>query len=134
MSTKNITRLYVIDDDRHFIYGLNKGLKIRNYCDEILFFDDPKDALEVIEENIAKNESIPDFLFLDINMPGIDGWDFLSRLKPIQEKCSKKIKVFIVSSSLLGSDMEKALAFAEVENYLTKPLSKEMMETIFGTD
>jgi len=131
MNSKKKSRLYVIDDDRHFIYGLDKGLKINNYCDEVAFFDDPMDALKEIEENIQKNESIPDFLFLDIKMPLIDGWEFLKRLKPLQEKCAKKIKIFMVSSSVQGSDMEKAMSYFEVENYLTKPLTREMIRHVF---
>ena len=134
MSFKSKSRLYVIDDDRYFIYGISKGLRIGDYCSEVLFFDDPEDALEAIREKVEQAKEIPDVIFLDINMPGINGWEFLDELRVIQEQTSQKIKVYMVSSSVMESDMIKALSYPEVETYLTKPLSKEMLETIFHID
>ena len=134
MNSRLKTRLYVIDDDRHFIYGVSKGLKIADYCSEVLFFDDPEDALEAIREKVGKEKELPDVIFLDINMPGLDGWEFLDELRIIQKETAHKIKVYMVSSSVMESDMIKALSYPEVETYLTKPLSKEMLETIFHVD
>jgi len=134
MNYKKNARLYVIDDDKYFIYGVSKGLRIADYCSEVLFFDDPEDALESIRETIDKNQDIPDVIFLDINMPALNGWEFLDELRILQMKTDHPIRVYMVSSSVMESDMVKALSYPEVESYLTKPLSKEMLETVFHVD
>ena len=130
MSKKPI--LYVIDDDKYFILGVSKGLRIEEYCSEVLFFDDPEDALDAIENSFSSNFKVPEILFLDIQMPRIDGWEFLKALKEKIGENQSLIRIFIVSSSVMDSDMAKAMSFPQVENYLTKPLTRDMMDSVFG--
>lgn len=127
-------RLYVVDDDRYFIHGISKGLRIGDYCSSVLFFDDPEDAMETICENISSGEGIPDILFIDINMPEMDGWEFLLKMREIKEKTDRQIRIFIISSSVMESDMLKAISYPEVEAYLAKPLTRSMMESVFRID
>jgi len=69
----------------------------------------------------------PNYLFLDLNMPEMTGWDFLDIFKP------KNIgpKVYILSSSVDERDITKASSYSIVKKYLSKPLIKSYIKSIF---
>ena len=74
--------------------------------------------------NADNPDQIPELIFLDINMPLMDGFDFLEEFKnypqPLQEKC----KVIMLSSSIHPSDVERAQSYPQCVKYMNKPLSK----------
>lgn len=80
-------------------------------------------------KNILKlnNEDFPDIILLDINMPVMDGWEFMEEFKTIQSEISKKINIYIVSSSIAIEDKKKAETFIDIIGYLTKPISVETL-------
>lgn len=123
--------LFVIDDDKHFLFGLNKGLKINELCTEVYNFDDAEDALHVIETSAHFPEKLPDVIFLDINMPMMDGWEFLEKAKSVVNRLSKKIRIYVVTNSVNQQDIHKAISFPEVESFISKPLTKQMLKEIF---
>ena len=65
----------------------------------------------------------PDVILLDINMPVMDGWDFLEWFKEYKSHFPKPISIFMVSSSIDRRDIEKAKSYAEVKDYISKPLT-----------
>jgi two-component system chemotaxis response regulator CheY len=123
--------LFVIDDDKHFLFGLHKGLKINDLCTEVYNFDDAEDALHVLETSASFPEKLPDVIFLDINMPMMDGWEFLNNLKSVLSRSAKKIRIFIVTNSVDNNDLHKAISFEEVDSFITKPLTRQKLEEIF---
>ncbi|MCC5925189.1 MAG: response regulator [Bacteroidetes bacterium] len=119
-------KLWVIDDDS--IYQmLTKRMVEKAYPNTLVAsFLNGKLAqdtlLKIVEDKDA--DEFPDVIFLDINMPVMNGWEFLDSLveKQIKEKVTAKI--YIVSSSIDKSDFEKAKTYDNVADYLVKPLSK----------
>ena len=83
-------------------------------------------ALKLIKEN----HHCPDVIFLDINMPVMDGFEFLESFKEYSEYYSKT-KVYMLTSSLRESDRARASAYSCVVDYLEKPLSEDMIKAIF---
>ncbi|MGV8878105.1 MAG: response regulator [Sphingobacteriaceae bacterium] len=69
----------------------------------------------------------PTILFLDINMPSPNGWEFLDAYKNLSETIKDQIRIYMLSSSIDEFDKEKALANSYVQDYLTKPL---LMQTV----
>jgi CheY-like chemotaxis protein len=75
---------------------------------------------------LASNELLPSLVFLDLNMPGMNGFEFLDRLTSIAFKQRGKIKVVVLTSSLNENDYEEAKSLG-CDGYLVKPLTADMI-------
>jgi CheY-like chemotaxis protein len=123
--------LWVIDDDT--IYQmLVKRMVEKNHPDvTVEAFLNGKPACEAFVTRYQSGGELkqPDIIFLDINMPVMNGWEFLnSVLKSVPEKKITST-IYIVSSSIDRSDFEKAENYAVVSKYLVKPITKNDLET-----
>jgi len=113
----------LIDDDPISTFLTEK--LIAGYINEpfqIFKYQDASEALEQIPQ------IRPNYLFLDLNMPIMDGWDFLEQFNPD----FKDTKVYILSSSVDNRDMAKAGQYSLVQKYLSKPLIKQHIQEIFS--
>jgi CheY-like chemotaxis protein len=72
----------------------------------------------------------PDLIFLDINMPGMDGWEFLQEYKKLHADQQGRMVIIMLTTSLHPEDEHKAKTSGEVSGFITKPLTKEMLEAI----
>jgi len=92
-------------------------------------FTKPEEALEFIEREYAKNSGHT-ILFLDINMPKINGWQFLERYDKFSEQIKLQINIYILSSSIDRADRNKAEANKNVKGFISKPLDIEILTFI----
>lgn len=99
---------------------------------EIISSTDGKATLEYLIENKTHEENLPDYIFVDLNMPGYDGWDFLNGFKKIRASFSKAIKVYIVSSSIDPVDIKRSKRYSFVNSFLMKPIKKEFLQTLLA--
>jgi CheY-like chemotaxis protein len=120
MSNKQI---YLIDDDP-LNNLINRKLISRILPDvEIIEDSDARIALERI-----KNEFKPDLILLDLNMPGMNGWEFLDHF----QKMGKEITVYILTSSIDSADYKKAENYKLVKKYIEKPLNSQKISALFS--
>jgi len=77
-------------------------------------------------------EKLPDFILLDINMPIMNGWEFLDEYKRLHIDPAGKSKIFIISSSVFSNDISKARSYALVKNFVSKPLSVEKIKEMLA--
>ena len=125
------SRFIVIDDD-----ALNN--KICRVCIEKIYtgvnvttFTDPKEGFDhVVAEYSRTDHSATATLFLDINMPVMNGWEFLDLFDELDESIKQRVKIYILSSSVDKRDMERAKTNKNVVYYLIKPLTKETIALI----
>jgi CheY-like chemotaxis protein len=97
------------------------------------FFENGFEAIEGIKNKLKQGENPPDLILLDINMPILDGWQFLDEFKLIKKLLNKEIIIYIVSSSDNHVDITKAKDYKEeVKNYYLKPMSPEDIKAIFS--
>ncbi len=119
---------YIIDDDPIFVLLFKKILsKIEKFKD-ITIVDNGKKALDLIFKNFEDHKKLPDVIFLDINMPILDGWQFLDKIN----NCSFKndIQIYMVSSSIDKKEIEKAKSYGFVKNFIHKPIGGNFIEKI----
>jgi len=135
MSTK-IGLACIIDDDSMYVNLVKKIIETKSLCQNLMIFDNGQDALNyfnVILGNLDK-DSIPEIIFLDINMPVMNGWEFLDKFTQIENKLGKAITLYIVSSSINPVDIERAKSINSVKDYLVKPVTMEGLESIFSKE
>jgi CheY-like chemotaxis protein len=79
--------------------------------------------------------ALPDFILLDINMPIMNGWEFLDEYKRLNIDPTGKSKIYIISSSVFSNDISKARSYPLVKNFVSKPLSVEkIVEMLSGEE
>lgn len=70
---------------------------------------------------------MPDAIYLDIEMPIMNGWEFMDEFLKLPEDIRSKINIFIVTSSISNDDKDKAASYPEIKKYITKPLDAEKL-------
>ena len=124
-------RIFIIDDDEIFLFLTKKAISSAIISGEIADFEQGETALDFLKKNLANPELLPDFIFLDLNMPVMDGWEFLEEYSKIAPLVEKKICLFVLSSSISPYDVDKAKKNELVSDFLVKPLTKEILSDIF---
>ena len=126
----------IIDDDKIYVNLVRKIIEIKKLSENLLIFKNGKEALDyfqLIMGNMTEDK-LPDIIFLDLNMPVMDGWEFLSEFIKIKNNFEKKITLYVVSSSIDPRDLERAKSFNMVTDYLIKPIELKKFEKIFEKD
>ncbi|MBX9732928.1 MAG: response regulator [Chitinophagaceae bacterium] len=120
----------VVDDDQINNFVCSRMIKLSGISDHIECVLGGQEALEVIKNAAAKEKQLPDLLFLDINMPGMSGWDFLDQYRNLPPEIKTGTRIFMLSSSLYKDDIDKSSQYKEVTEYVIKPLSIEALREI----
>ncbi|MDP5229940.1 MAG: response regulator [Cellulophaga sp.] len=125
-----IERVCIIDDDPIFVYGTKILLNHNSsFGSSVIVYENGKEALDDLTALVKSEEKLPDVIFLDLNMPTMDGWEFLDEFIKLSFK--NRPKIFIVSSSIDQKDIKKARSYEIVQDFIAKPLSNTLMATIF---
>ena len=117
-----IKSICIIDDDPIYTFLLTKTITKLNISDSILAYANGEIAIHEFHSLLASGESLPDIVLLDINMPLMDGWQFIWEFKKLLPEVPKKIALYIASSSITIEDRMKSKAFPEITDYLVKPI------------
>ena len=128
---KKLNNIMLIDDNIHANYFNEIKLQQNDACDKITIFMNGKEALDYLVNN---KETDVDLILLDINMPVMNGWQFLSNIERVWREIEKSIPIFILSSSVNTYDKEKSAEYKSVKGFINKPLNdndlKEMIDYV----
>ncbi len=122
---KKINTFCIVDDDDLYQFTTTLLLKNTDLVNKIIVFSNGLNAINFLKEEIGNIENIPDILFLDINMPVMDGWEFLEEYLLIKHMMPKTVVIYMVSSSVDDRDVLKAKNISALSGYLIKPISSE---------
>lgn len=125
-------RVLLVDDDAIYIFGLSRLIALKQIADEVVSKKNGAEAIEFLQTQISNKDFLPDVIFLDLNMPIMDGWEFLDEFIKMDTEKTKSIKIFVISSSIAQSDMQRVKQYPVVKEYLIKPVSLEKLTEIFA--
>lgn len=124
----------IIDDDNIYTMLLKKTISKFDVCDHVESFNNGKIAFESLKQRIEEGgAALPDVIFLDVNMPVLDGWMFVEEFYKIYNSNFKKVQIYVVSSSIAVEDRNKAKANTKIQDYLVKPISGQTLQEIVAT-
>ncbi len=125
------SNILLVDDDKVYLFIMNKIINSVSSELEVSTFTDGEQAVQFLSRCAEENIKLPEVIFLDVNMPFLDGWGFLAEFKKLKPKLHKKINIYMVSSSSRAEDMARAAQFEELTGYVVKPMGEEKLVEIF---
>ena len=121
--------ILLIDDDDIFIFLTKRMLMNTGMVKTIDVCRSATDAVQLLYTP-KYDEAIPDMIFLDLNMPGMDGWEFLENYQILFPIMKKTPLLYVISSSVSANDYERATNIHGVNGYLSKPLQVTQLKTL----
>jgi CheY-like chemotaxis protein len=121
--------ILILDDDPVTLFLHKVIIEKSEFSLTPVAFSSGSETLAYLERHCEKHKSF--LIFLDINMPGMSGWEFMERLNA--KTCAGQVTVVIVSSSIDRADYARANGYKQVGGYLEKPISIEMINEVKGT-
>lgn len=121
----------IIDDDPICVYGTKILLNHNNFVSaNIMVFEDGCEALTNLTSYLKNGQPLPDIILLDLNMPVMNGWEFLDKFQELTFE--KKPKVFIVSSHFDQAEIDKGKSYELVRDFISKPLIAKNLTDIIA--
>lgn len=120
----------LVDDDPVYIFATKKVMTMADFCNSFLVFNNGREALDSLIAIMQSGAKMPDVILLDVNMPVMDGWQFLDefiKVKPLQ-----KTIIYIVTSSIDPVDIQRAKSYSEVSDYIVKPVTEKTLDYILS--
>ncbi|MDX2188729.1 MAG: response regulator [Bacteroidota bacterium] len=130
MTSTKVALVLLVDDNETDNFISEKIIEMSGFSDTVIAVDSGSGALEYLESNKNNPDKIPDVIFLDINMPYVDGFVFLFEFEKFPDSIKKKCKIVILSSSDNKRDIDRIVDNKYVINYVVKPLSPEALKKI----
>lgn len=128
---KQIKTLLLIDDDEITNLFNRIIFKESNIAKKITVYDNAIGAIEMIKLKIQKKDTLPELIFLDINMPIMNGWDFLDQISFLPHSVRDSIKIVMLSASANPDDIARSNRYHFVKGYACKPINADKIKTIF---
>ena len=120
----------IIDDDEVSNYIFSKLSTISGFAKDIVSCQTGAIALDYLQKNIKHPSHLPEVIFLDLHLPDMEGWDFITAYEKLDQEVWKKIYLVILTTSVLEDDQIKAKKFASVKKFLVKPITSENLKSL----
>jgi chemotaxis response regulator CheB len=121
-------KVMVIDDDTTFLFIFRKQIEKFEGAKIVNESRNGAEAMSFLKKLDPENEEIPDLIALDLNMPIMDGWDFLDEYGMICRRGFIKAPVCILSSTINQSDFDRANTYEMVKSFFSKPITSDQLK------
>lgn len=123
-----VNKTVLIDDSDIDLFIQRRFLEVYNFSEQLVSYKSAQDALAWLKN--INGEAAPDIIFLDLNMPEIDGFSFLKSFQTLPEKVTKKSRIVVLTSSNSSKDREQVFENKNVIQFITKPLKQSDIEEL----
>lgn len=120
-----VTKAGIVDDDQIYQLVMKRTMEQSGLIKSIVQFYDGEEAIVFFRQQFESKDELPELLLLDINMPYMNGWQFLDEFIKIKFNHDYKLTIFIVTSSTTHEDRQKANEYSVVSGYHIKPITKD---------
>jgi len=128
----NYNSVMVVDDSLIDRIMAQKIMRKIQFSNEVMIIESAREALDYLKSNLDFPEKLPELIFLDINMPEMNGFDFLDEYNDFPEVIKRKCIIVMLSSSLHPEDHERALACSFVCDFISKPLNTTKLKELLA--
>ncbi|CAN5219446.1 response regulator [soil metagenome] len=129
-TTRQITSC-LIDDDFIHQFGMKRMIQRYEPSMGVIQFSNGLEAINFFK-TLSRDEEIPEIIFLDINMPVMNGWEFMDEFIKLRDSLQKKIDIYMLSSSTDTYDIKKATSNPALTGYIVKPLTIDFIKDLFA--
>ena len=130
MSSKSVGLVMLVDDNDTDNFISKRIIEITNFAEEVIVKSSGKSALDYLSDNDKDAGRLPEIIFLDINMPIVDGFVFLYEFEKFNHVVKDNCKVIILSSSDNKRDIDKIVNNDYVIKFITKPLTETSLKEV----
>lgn len=123
-----VEQIILIDDSEIDLFIQRRFLEVFNFGKQLKTFVSARTALDWL--STVNSTNTPQLIFLDLNMPDIDGFGFLLQFSKLPDALREGVRIVILTSSNSRTDLDKALAFQNVVHFITKPLKQSDIESL----
>lgn len=126
---KKIPCIMLIDDNPDDNFFHERVIRKNQVAEKVIIKDSAEEALDYLSREKTIDEPYPDLIFLDINMPRMNGWEFLQEYNKLQKTTPGRLVAVILTTSENPDDFQRATDDIATE-FRNKPLTKEMLEEL----
>ena len=123
-------RVLLIDDNDIDNFINERMITTNNFSSQVTVKSSAESALQYLQENAGTETVLPQVIFLDLNMPVMDGFSFLEAYASLPESVKKSCKIVVLSSSISPEDINRASTNPYVIKYINKPLNEKYLEAL----
>ncbi|MCH1913241.1 response regulator [Leptospira noguchii] len=130
MKNKKLKCILLIDDNQDDNFFHERVIYKGNYAEKVITKQSGQEALLFLKNKSKNIEPFPDLIFLDINMPGMNGWEFLEEYRKLDQELQTSTLIIMLTTSDNPDDKNKFSQFGSTSDFKTKPLTNAMIDEI----